>query len=150
MHRSFYERVLRAMGVACGFVFLMVLGHAYALSVRFYMLKEVHIKDATFQEAVDYLRERSRMDDNFERDPGKRGANLIIKDPNSRISLTKRASLELHDVKVSDAVQLVAKLFDVRVKTEPFAFVFFPKDEPEELYMRFYKVPPDFLRTPLR
>lgn len=82
--------------------------------------------------------------------PSKKGLNLIIKDPQGKIDRTRRVSLELHDIPASDVVKLLAKLFDVTVKIEPYAILFSPKDDDKEMWPRTFKVPPDFLRTSLK
>jgi hypothetical protein len=110
------------------------------------MLKEVKIKDANLDEAVEYLRGRAKLDDCIERDPQKKGINLIITDPLKKIERNRRVSLELHDVRASDVVKLLAKMLDVTLKIEPYAIVFSPKDDNKEMYTRTYKVPPDFRR----
>lgn len=110
------------------------------------MLKEMKIKDATFEEAVACLRIRTRLEDTFERDPNKKGVNFVVKDPHGVIDKTRRASIEIHDVKLEDAVKVIGALYGVRGKAEPYAVVFSPKSDDEEKYVRIFKVPADFPR----
>ncbi len=122
-----------------------VLGY-YTHCERPIMLREMMIKDATFEETVACLRIRTRIEDTFERDPNKKGVNFVIKDPRGVIDKTRRVSIEIHDVKLEDAVKVIAALYGVRGKAEPYAVVFSPKSDDGGAFVRTFKVPPDFPR----
>lgn len=106
----------------------------------------VQFAGASVEEAVEFLRIKSKDYDNFERDPAKKGVNLIIK-PGSAPS-TATISLDLKDVPMSEALRYITELGGMKYKVEPFAVVVVPiSDVGTEMYTRTFKVPPTFLSS---
>ncbi len=104
----------------------------------------VQFQGASIEEAVEFLRIKSRDYDTQETDPSKKGVNLIIK-PGTAPS-TQTISLDLKDVPMSEALRYITELGGMKYKVEPYAVVVVPLSETtSELYTRTFKVPPDFL-----
>ena len=105
------------------------------------VLHDVTIENAPFEEAIEYVRLKSRLDDP-ERDPARRGVNIVIKPPLSKIAQFGRLTLKAKDIKLDDLVRLMGKSFRMRVNVEPFAVVFKAPDN--EMFIRSFKTPPLF------
>ncbi|QIF05683.1 Amuc_1098 family type IV pilus outer membrane protein [Roseimicrobium sp. ORNL1] len=106
----------------------------------------VQFAGASIEEAVEFLRIKSKDYDTIERDPAKRGVNLIIK-PGTAPS-TATISLDLKDVPMSEALRYITELGGMKYKVEPYAVVVVPLSEVgNEMYTRTFKVPPDFLTS---
>ncbi|MEZ0273774.1 MAG: Amuc_1098 family type IV pilus outer membrane protein, partial [Roseimicrobium sp.] len=104
----------------------------------------VQFAGASVEEAVEFLRIKSKDYDNIERDPAKKGVNLIIK-PGAAPS-TATISLDLKDVPMSEALRYITELGGMKFKVEPYAVVVVPiSDVGTEMYTRTFKVPPTFL-----
>ncbi len=105
---------------------------------------QVQFSGASVEEAVEFLRIKSKDYDTIERDPAKKGVNLIIK-PGAAPS-TATISLDLKDVPMSEALRYITELGGMKYKVEPFAVVVVPiSDVGTEMYTRTFKVPPTFL-----
>jgi hypothetical protein len=103
----------------------------------------VEFRGASLDEAVEFLRIKSRDYDSLERDPSKKGVNLIIK-PGAAPS-TATISLDLKDVPMSEALRYITELGGMKYKVEPYAVVVLPvSDVATEMYTRTFKVPPTF------
>ena len=106
----------------------------------------VQFAGASVEEAVEFLRIKSRDYDLVERDPAKKGVNLIIK-PGSAPS-TAQISLDLKDVPMMEALRYITELGQMKFKVEPYAVVVVPlSDVTNEMFTRTFKVPPDFLSS---
>lgn len=104
----------------------------------------VQFQNASVEEAIEFLRIKSKDYDSVERDPAKKGVNLIIK-PGAAPS-TATISLDLKDVSMAEALRYVTELGGMKYKVEPFAVVVLPiSDVGTEMYTRTFKVPPTFL-----
>ena len=106
---------------------------------------EVHFTSATIDEAVEYLRVKSR-DLDSDSDPRHRGVNVILKagDAPSKAHIT----LDLKDVPMEEALRYVTELAGMKFKVEPFAVIVVPITESTtEMVTHVYKVPPDFLSS---
>jgi len=98
---------------------------------------------ATIDEAVEFLRIKSRDLDESEKDPSKKGVNIILKAGDT--PSTAMISLDLKDVPMEEALRYVTELAGMKFKVEPFAVMVVPISESTtEQYTRVYKVPPDF------
>jgi general secretion pathway protein D len=106
------------------------------------VLHDITIENATFDETVQYIRWKTRQNDLTERDPAKRGINIVIKPPLSPIARFGRITLRAKEIKLTDLVNLVGKAFQMRVSSEPFAVVF--RAGGDEMFTRSYSVPPIF------
>lgn len=108
------------------------------------ILPEVDIKNATLEEALEYVRFKSKELDTLERDPAKRGVNIVLKPPLSPVAKLGRISIQAKDMKAVDLMKLLGRMTQMQVQVEPYAVVFAPKGSPEPLYVRTYQVPPEF------
>lgn len=99
---------------------------------------------ASVDEAIEFLRIKSRDYDTIERDPSKRGVNLILRAGSA--PSTAQITLDLKDVPMVEALRYITELAGMKFKVEPYAVVVVPLSETtSEQYTRTYKVPPDFL-----
>ncbi|CAN5771672.1 hypothetical protein BH11VER1_BH11VER1_10580 [soil metagenome] len=99
---------------------------------------------ASVDEAIEFLRIKSRDYDTIERDPAKRGVNLILRAGSA--PSTAAITLDLKDVPMVEALRYITELAGMKFKVEPYAVVVVPLSETtSEQYTRTYKVPPDFL-----
>jgi len=99
---------------------------------------------ATIEEAVEYLRVKSRDLDQTTPDPSQRGVNIILKAGDT--PSTAQISLDLKDVLMEEALRYITELAGMKYKVEPFAVLVVPVTESTtEMLTRVYKVPPDFL-----
>ncbi|MDB6073732.1 MAG: type and secretion system protein, partial [Verrucomicrobiaceae bacterium] len=109
-------------------------------SIRF---PHVSFNGATIDEAVEYLRVKSRDLDNTA-DPTQRGVNIILKGGDA--PSTAQISLDLKDVPMEEALRYITELAGMKFKVEPFAVLVIPVTENnQEMVTRVYKVPADFL-----
>ena len=105
---------------------------------------QVQFSGASIEEAVEFLRVKSRDIDVAETDPAKKGVNIILKAGDAPI--TASISLDLKDVPMVEALRYVTELAGMKYKVEPFAVLIVPvSDISDQQYTRIYKVPPDFL-----
>ncbi len=105
---------------------------------------QVQFAGASIEEAVEFLRVKSRDIDVTETDPAKKGVNIILKAGDTPI--TASISLDLKDVPMVEALRYVTELAGMKYKVEPFAVLIVPvSDISDQQYTRIYKVPPDFL-----
>ncbi len=104
----------------------------------------VQFAGASIEEAVEFLRVKSRDLDVNETDPSKKGVNIILKAGDAPV--TASISLDLKDVPMVEALRYVTELAGMKYKVEPYAVLIVPVSETTaEQYTRIYKVPPDFL-----
>jgi len=104
----------------------------------------VQFTGASIDEAVEFLRVKSKDLDNMERDPTKRGVNIILRA--GAAPSTAQITLELRDVPMVEALRYITELAGMKYKVEPFAVLVVPvSDVGTEQYTRTFKVPPDFL-----
>jgi general secretion pathway protein D len=104
---------------------------------------QVAFSGASIDEAVEFLRIKSRDLDVFETDPARKGVNIILKPGDN--APTASISLDLKDVPMVEALRYVTELAGMKYKVEPFAVLIVPVTETTtEQFTRIYKVPPDF------
>lgn len=106
----------------------------------------VQFEGATIEEAIEYLRVKSRDLDTFTDKSGVKGVNIILRmgDAPSNASI----SLDLKDVPMSEALRYVTELAQMKYKVEAHAVLVVPISEnASEQYTRSYRVPPDFLSS---
>ncbi|MFZ4763630.1 MAG: Amuc_1098 family type IV pilus outer membrane protein [Roseimicrobium sp.] len=119
-------------------------GAYYTEKMQKIIFPQVQFQGASIEEAVEFLRIKSKDYDTVEKDPAKRGVNLLIK-PGTAPS-TATISLDLRDVPMTEALRYITELGGMKFKIEPFAVVVVPlSDVGTEQYTRTFKVPPDFL-----
>lgn len=86
---------------------------------------------------------KSRDLDDSERDPARKGVNIILKA--GETPSTAAITLDLKDVPMEEALRYVTELAGMKYKVEPHAVLVVPVTESTtEQYTRVYKVPPDF------
>ncbi len=106
------------------------------------ILPRVQFQEATIEEAIEFLRTKSRDLDTSS--PGGGGVNLIL--PNFDSPPSARISLDLKDVPLSEALRYVTELAQMKYKVESNAVRIMPLTEnASQMYTRTFKVPPDFL-----
>ncbi|MCX6856374.1 MAG: type II and III secretion system protein, partial [Verrucomicrobia bacterium] len=104
---------------------------------------QVEFSGATIEEAVEFLRVKSRDLDVTETDPARKGVNIILKAGDTATAAS--ISLSLKDVPMLEALRYVTELAGMKFKVEPFAVLIVPVTETTtEQFTRIYKVPPDF------
>ena len=104
----------------------------------------VQFAGATIEEAIEYLRVKSRDLDEYEPDPSKKGVNIILRTGDTPVSA--QISLDLKDVPMVEALRYITELAGMKYKVESFAVLVVPlSDTNAEQNTRMYKVPPDFL-----
>lgn len=104
----------------------------------------VSFQGATIDEAIEYLRVKSRDLDTFTDASGVKGVNIILRtgDAPSNASI----SLDLKDVPMSEALRYVTELAQMKFKVEAHAVLVVPlSEDASQQYTRTYRVPPDFL-----
>jgi len=100
---------------------------------------QVRFTGSTIEEAVEYLRLRSK-----DLDPDHVGVNIILKAGDTPAGA--QISLDLKDVPMQEALRYVTELAGMKFKVEPYAVLVVPITESTtEMITRSYKVPPDFL-----
>lgn len=105
---------------------------------------QVQFAGASIEEAIEFLRVKSRDLDVNETNPAKKGVNIILKTGDAPV--TASISLDLKDVPMVEALRYVTELAGMKYKVDPYAVLVIPtSDTTAEQYMRSYKVPPDFL-----
>jgi len=103
----------------------------------------VQFRDATLEEAIEYLRVKSR---DLDTDPAGKGFSVILRtgDTPSNAKIT----LDLKDVPMSEALRYVTELAGMKYKVEPHAVLIVPlSEDASPMVTRTYSVPPDFLAT---
>jgi general secretion pathway protein D len=104
---------------------------------------QVEFAGASIDEAVEFLRVKSRDLDVTETDLARKGVNIILKAGDN--PSTASISLSLKDVPMVEALRYVTELAGMKFKVEPFAVLIVPVSETtQEQFTRIYKVPPDF------
>lgn len=117
-------------------------GAYYAAKLQEIIFPQVQLTNGTVEEAVEFLRIKSRDYDTFEPDPSKKGVNLVMKPglAPSRASIT----VDLKNVSMADALTRITRLAGMIYKVEAYAVVVQPATG-GELYTRTFRVRPDFL-----
>jgi general secretion pathway protein D len=106
----------------------------------------VQFDGATIEEAIEYLRVKSRDLDTFTDNSGVKGVNIILRMGDAPSNAT--ISLDLKDVPMSEALRYVTELAQMKYKVEAHAVLVVPISEnASEMYTRSYRVPPDFLSS---
>ncbi|MCE9518953.1 MAG: tetratricopeptide repeat protein [Verrucomicrobia bacterium] len=96
------------------------------------------------EEVVEFLRIKSKELDTMERDPARKGVNIILRQ--GAAPSTAAITLELRDVPMVEVLRYVTELAGMKYKVEPYAVLVVPvSDVGTEQFTRTFKVPPDFL-----
>ncbi len=126
--------------------------------LRTIRIPTVSFDEATVQEAVDFLRIKSKEMDIQTANPEEKGVNILIKEsPGGSIGgegagggsiANRRITLSLSDVPLGEALKYVTDLASLRFRVEPYAVVVVPNtDNNLEFYTRVFRVPPTFLTS---
>lgn len=104
----------------------------------------VTFSGATLEEAIEFLRVKSRDLDTRENRTDKKGVNIILRTGDAPV--TAQITLDLKDVPMAEALRYITELAGMKFKIEPYAVLVVPLSETtSEQYTRIYRVPPDFL-----
>ncbi len=96
------------------------------------------------EECIEVLRIKSKDLDTMERDPAKRGVNIILRQ--GAAPPTASISFELRDAPMAEILRYITELATMKYKVEPYAVLVVPLSETtNEKFTRTFKVPPDFL-----
>jgi len=105
----------------------------------------VQFRDATIEEAIEYLRVKSR-DLDGDSNPALRGVSMVLRMGDTPSDA--RITLDLKDVPLSEALRYVTELAQMKYKVEPHAVLIVPlSEDASPMVTRTYSVPPDFLAT---
>jgi len=116
----------------------------YTAKMRNIIFPSVQFSGASIEEAIEFLRIKSRDFDTEERDPARKGVNLILRQ--GAAASTAQISLDLKQVPMDEALRYITELANMKYKVEKYAVVVVPLSEVgDELYTRTFLVPPDFL-----
>ncbi len=105
---------------------------------------QVQFSGASLEEAIDFLRIKSRDLDTFEVDPAKKGVNILLNTGDTPV--TNTISIDLTNVPMDEALRYITDLAGMKYKVDRFAVQVVPLSATnQELYQRIFRVPPDFL-----
>ena len=88
------------------------------------VIPHIQFSDATLEEAVAFLRQKSADLDTATADPNQKGLNMILKTDAS--SDSAKISLDLKDVSLSQALRYITELANLKMTVEPFAVTLAP------------------------
>jgi general secretion pathway protein D len=88
---------------------------------------KVSFAGATIDEAIEFLRVKSKDLDIMENNPEKKGVNIILKAGDTPISA--QITLDLTDVPMAEALKYVTELASMKFKVEPYAVLVVPLSE---------------------
>jgi len=121
-------------------------GRYYTEKMQRIIFPSVQFQGASIEEAIEFLRVKSKDLDRQETDPAKKGVNIILRQ--GATASNAQISLDLHDVPMVEALRYITELAGMKYKVEPFAVVVVPITEVgSEMFTRTFKVPPDFLTS---
>ena len=104
----------------------------------------VQFQGATIEQAIEYLRVKSRDLDTDANSTGSKGVNIILR--NGEAPSNASISLDLKDVPMSEALRYVTELAQMKYKVEAHAVLVVPLSEnASEQYTRSFRVPSNFL-----
>lgn len=94
----------------------------------------ISLEDTTLEEAVDFIRLRSRELDHGEPDPAKKGVNFVIRKPrqgaDGKVPMPYGTlTMSLRNVPLEKIIKELAEQSGTRYKVDEFSVTFVPKDE---------------------
>ena len=114
------------------------------------IIPTVQFNGATIGEAIAYLREKSRELDTSPAPAGVKGVNIILRGGDDT-PLPPVISLGLKDVPLHDALRYVTELAQMKYKVEADSVLVVPLwMDISEMFIRSFRVPPDFLNIDAR
>jgi tetratricopeptide (TPR) repeat protein len=112
--------------------------------MRMIIFPAIQFRGATVEEAIEFLRVKSRELDTFTDASGTKGVNILLRTGNAPSNAS--ISLDLKEVPMSEALRYVTELAQMKYKVEAHAVLVTPLSEnASEMQTRTYRVPPDFL-----
>jgi general secretion pathway protein D len=114
------------------------------------IIPQLSLQDETVRDAIDKLQKKSRLLDNSETDPSKKGVNIVLKlDPTKESADGgTKINLSLSSIPLGEALKYIASAANLKVKIEPYAVAIVPLSEPiETLIAKEYNVPPSFISS---
>lgn len=133
--------------------------------LRRIIIPSINFEDTTLEEAIDFLRQRSRELDNIELDPERKGVNFVIRRPTSsdaggdadtgafgalgggstNLGARPIRELRLRNVPLAVALQYIVDAAGLRYRVDDFAVTLVPaSDTDQNVSSRSFVVPPDF------
>ena len=85
------------------------------------ILPTVQFRDATIEEAIDFLRIKSREFDTSTTDPAQRGVNILLRPRDKPVKTA--ITLDLKNVPLGEALRYVAELANLKMSVQPFAVI---------------------------
>lgn len=131
-------------------------GVAYLMGkLRTIVIPSVSFKDTTLEEAVDFLRKRSIELDTTELDPARKGLNILVRRAAEKPGAAsgketvkpadiRIKELQLRNVPLAEVLRYICEVTRMRYKVDDFAVTLIDPNEPEDLFNRTFRVPPDF------
>ncbi|MFC5454851.1 hypothetical protein [Prosthecobacter fluviatilis] len=108
------------------------------------IIPSVHFKNATLEQALDFLRKKSRELDKSPAPDGTKGVSLTLREPAPPKEI--RITLDLKEAPLSEALRYVAELTNLVYRVEAQGVVLTDMHAyRHERHTRTFKVPPDFL-----
>lgn len=136
--------------------------------LRTIMIPVIDFEDTSVEEAVDFLRTRSRELDNTTTIPADKGINFVVRKPTTGAAAAADAAgleaaagglgvtadpgalrvkeLRLTNVPIATALKYICEQTKLKYKVDDFAVTLVPQsDDGEDIVTRSFQVPPDFL-----
>jgi general secretion pathway protein D len=111
------------------------------------IIPSIQFSDATLDEAIEYLRVKSREVDSGEADPAKKGVNIIVR-KGAAAAEAGGISLNLSRLPLAEVLRYVCAMSGTKYKVEPNAVLITPQSEVSgEMFQKVFRVPPDFLTS---
>ena len=123
-----------------------------ARKLRETIIPQVLFDEATVDEALEFLRQKSRDHDPFETDEAAKGVNIVRRNtgagPDGAVVEEQTISLRLSNVPLAEALRYVAEGAGMKYKIEPYTVVVVPVWlDTTDMYTRTFRVPPDFISS---
>ncbi|MFP6871920.1 MAG: Amuc_1098 family type IV pilus outer membrane protein [Verrucomicrobiales bacterium] len=124
-----------------------------ARKLRETIIPSIVFDEATVDEAIEYLRQKSIEFDPFETDAAEKGVNIVrrqnVPGPDGTAPVEEQTiTLRLRNVPLAEALRYVAEGAGMKYKIEPYTVVVLPLWQgTNDLYTRTFRVPPDFLSS---
>ncbi|MGA0854212.1 MAG: Amuc_1098 family type IV pilus outer membrane protein [Luteolibacter sp.] len=115
------------------------------------IIPSIALEQSSLDEALDFLRLKATENDKVELDPSRRGVNFTVNlgAPDSEASKRIRSlrfDLRLSQVPLSKALRYLTEMTQTAYKTDEFSVIITPAGfSSDDLVLRSYRVPPDFL-----
>ena len=115
------------------------------------IIPSIALEQSSLDEALDFLRLKAAENDTVETDPSRKGLNFTVNlgAPDSEAAKKIRAlrfDLRLSQVPLSKALRYLTEMTQTEFRTDEFSVLITPRGfVSDELVVRSYRVPPDFL-----